>query len=184
MSRVVLVTGLQAAGKTTVARLVAERLPPPAAHFDGDVLDGMVVNGHAPMTADPSPEALRELALRYAASARLAAFYAANGVAFVCSDIVLGADVATWVADVNAAAPGVPVDVVVLDPPVEAIVAREAGRGGTSYRDWRVAGGSLADAVTRLREALLATPRDGLWLDTGDEPPEVTAGRVVAASGG
>jgi adenylylsulfate kinase-like enzyme len=58
---VVLVTGIQAAGKSTAAQLLAERLPR-SVHVRGDLFRRMVVNGRADMTPEPSIEALRQLA--------------------------------------------------------------------------------------------------------------------------
>lgn len=61
---VVLVTGIQAAGKSTVAQLLAERLPR-SVHVRGDLFRRMVVNDRAEMTPGPTDEALRQLRLRY-----------------------------------------------------------------------------------------------------------------------
>ncbi|WP_334609849.1 AAA family ATPase [Micromonospora sp. CPCC 205546] len=68
---VVLISGIMAAGKSTVAEALARRLPR-AVHLRGDVFRRMVVSGRAEMTAEPSAEAWRQLRLRYdlAASAR------------------------------------------------------------------------------------------------------------------
>ncbi|WP_181791697.1 AAA family ATPase, partial [Streptomyces phytophilus] len=60
---VLLLTGVQAAGKSTVAQLIAERLPR-SAHVRGDVFRRMVVGGRAEMAPQGSPEALRQLRLR------------------------------------------------------------------------------------------------------------------------
>lgn len=68
---VVIVTGMQAAGKTTVGRLLAQALPR-AAFIDGDVLARMVLSGREGMTPTPSEEAVRQLHLRYAQAATLA----------------------------------------------------------------------------------------------------------------
>ncbi|MDQ0761187.1 putative kinase [Streptomyces canus] len=46
MRGVVLVTGVMAAGKSTVAQALAERLPR-AAHVRGDVFRRMIVSGRA-----------------------------------------------------------------------------------------------------------------------------------------
>ena len=90
MPKVVLVTGMQAAGKSTIAPLLAARLGPPAATLDGDVFYRGVVAGAEIMTPDPSAEAVRQLQLRYDASALVAQHYADAGFDFVCSDIILG----------------------------------------------------------------------------------------------
>lgn len=61
---VVLVTGIQASGKSTVGQLLAERLPR-SVHVRGDVFRRMVVTGRAVMTRLPSDAAVRQLRLRH-----------------------------------------------------------------------------------------------------------------------
>ncbi|NUR95465.1 MAG: hypothetical protein HOV67_09415 [Kribbellaceae bacterium] len=174
MSKVVLVTGMQAAGKSTIAPLLAARLGPPAATLDGDVFYRGVVAGAEIMTPDPSPEAVRQLELRYDASALVAQHYADNGFDFVCSDIVLGEHVERWFSRLRSVDPYL----VVLVPSVESIVAREIGRGGNSYRDWQEPGGSLENAVRALQAGLDEIPRRGLWLDTTGLTPEETVDAI------
>ncbi len=160
MAKVVLVTGMQAAGKSTIAPLLAARMGPPAATLDGDVFFRGVVAGAEVMTPDPSAEAVRQLELRYDASALVAQHYADAGFDFVCSDIILGDDVERWFSRLHDVDPYL----VVLVPSVESIVEREIGRGGAnSYRDW---GPSLEDGVRALQAGLDDIPRRGLWLDT------------------
>lgn len=61
MRKVVMVTGMQAAGKTTIGRLLAARLNSPAAAFDGDAFYRMVAVGNVNMTPDPKqPSCLGE----------------------------------------------------------------------------------------------------------------------------
>lgn len=107
-----MVTGLQAAGKTTVGRLLAEAFVGPAAWFDGDHLYRMVVRGGVDMTPDPDPEAVRQVRLRYEGAARLAQLYADNGFDFVYSDIVMGSDAERWLGSIT----GADVHLVVLAP--------------------------------------------------------------------
>ena len=70
---VVLITGTQAAGKSTVAQLLAERLPR-SVHLRGDAFRRMVVGGRVDMTPDPS-EAVRQLRLRHRLTATVADQY-------------------------------------------------------------------------------------------------------------
>jgi chloramphenicol 3-O-phosphotransferase len=171
MPKVVLVTGMQAAGKSTIAPLLAARLGPPAATLDGDVFYRGVVAGAEVMTPEPSAEAVRQLELRYDASALVAQHYADNGFDFVCSDIVLGEYVERWFSRLH----DVEKYLVVLVPSVESIVQRELGRGGAnSYRDWQGSGDALEDAVRALQTGLEKIPRRGLWLDTTDQSPAET----------
>ena len=58
--RVIVITGAMAAGKSTVAELLARRLPR-SVHIRGDVFRKMVVNGRADMTPQPDPEAIAQL---------------------------------------------------------------------------------------------------------------------------
>jgi chloramphenicol 3-O-phosphotransferase len=172
-SKVVLVTGMQAAGKSTVAPMVAARLGPPAATLDGDVFYRGVVAGAEQMTPEPSAEAVRQLELRYDATALVAQHYADAGFDFVCSDIILGEHVERWFARLR----GVVTYLVVLIPSVESIVEREIGRGGNnSYRDW---GASLEDGVRALQTGLEDIPRRGLWLDTTGQTPDQTADAIL-----
>ena len=159
MAKVVLVTGMQAAGKSTIAPLLAARMGPPAATLDGDVFYRGVVAGAEIMTPDPSAEAVRQLELRYDASALVAQHYADAGFDFVCSDIVLGEHVERWFSRLRDVDPYL----IVLVPSVESIVEREIGRGSNAYRDW---GPALEDGVRALQESLDETPRRGLWIDT------------------
>jgi cytidylate kinase len=175
LPKVVLVTGLQAAGKSTVGPLLAARLGTPSAAFDGDVFYRMVAAGNVDMTPEADPEAVRQVRLRYDAAALVAQHYAKAGFDFVYTDIVLGEDVTRWIESIKDADR----HLVVLDPSVDAIVEREIQRGKTSYRDWQKPGMTLADAVASMQRALRDTPRRGLWLDSSSQTPDETVEAIV-----
>lgn len=164
MRGIVLITGVMAAGKSTVAQALAERLPR-AAHVRGDVFRRMIVSGREEYVpgADGGGEA--QLRLRYRLSAATADAYAEAGFTAVVQDVVLGQDLTSYVGLVRTR----PLYVVVLAPSPEAVAAREAGRVKTGYGAWTV-----EDLDGALRTD---TPRLGLWLDSS----ELTVGETVDA---
>ena len=164
---VVLITGIMAAGKSTVAELLARRLPR-SVHLRGDLFRRMVVGGRAEMTAQPSEEAWRQLRLRYELAASVADRYAEEGFTVVLQDVVLGADLPAMVERIRHR----PLAVVVLAPRPEVVAARERDRPKQGYGDWPVAD---LDAGFRAD-----TPRIGLWLDTSEQTPQETVAQILA----
>ncbi|MGW5352943.1 AAA family ATPase [Streptomyces sp. NPDC004031] len=167
---VVLVTGVMASGKSTVAQLLAERLPR-SVHLRGDGFRRMVVSGREEFTPRPTPGAAAQLLLRYRACAAVADLYAREGWTVVVQDVVLGEHLARFLDAVTAR----PLYLVVLAPTAEAVAAREAGRPKSGY------GGGWT--VGLLDEELRRTPRRGLWLDTSDLTPGQTVEAVLAGLG-
>ena len=147
------VTGIMAAGKSSVAQALAERLPR-SVHVRGDSFRTSIVNGRAEMTLELSAEARAQLDLRYELAADVACRYARAGFAVLLQDVILGADLPAMVRRITAR----PLHLVVLAPSPAAVAAREAGRGKTAYG--RMTPEQL-DAAFRAD-----TPRLGLWLDT------------------
>ncbi|MGC4897018.1 AAA family ATPase [Micromonospora sp. DT31] len=164
---VVLISGIMAAGKSTVGEALARRLPR-AVHLRGDVFRSMIVGGRAEMTAAPTDEAWRQLRLRYDLAASTADRYAAAGFTVVLQDVVLGAELPAMIGRIRHR----PLAVVVLAPRPEVVAARERDRPKNGYGDWPVAD---LDAGFRAD-----TPRLGLWLDTSDQTPEETVTEILA----
>ncbi|WP_244317061.1 AAA family ATPase [Micromonospora terminaliae] len=164
---VVLISGIMAAGKSTVADLLARRLPR-AVHLRGDVFRRMIVSGRAAMTAGLTDEAWRQLRLRYDLAASAADRYAAAGFTVVLQDVVLGAELPALVERIRHR----PLAVVVLAPRADVVAARERDRPKQGYGDWPV-----ADLDADFRST---TPRIGLWLDTSAQTPEETVDEILA----
>jgi dephospho-CoA kinase len=119
----VLITGIPAAGKSTVADRLARRFPC-GVHVRGDVFRRMVVAGRQEMTATPSDEALRQLRLRYRLSAHTADAYHEAGFSVVVQDVVIGPLLAAYVDAIRSR----PLVVVVLAPRSDVVASREAAR--------------------------------------------------------
>lgn len=169
--RVILITGLMASGKSTVAQALAVRLPN-SVHLRGDLFRRMIVNGRAEMDVELSVEAREQLHLRYRLATMVAKEYAAAGFTVVYQDIILGetlGEVAGWFE-------GTPLSVVVLAPDRATVADREANRPKRGY-----ANEDDIEAFDRvLREG---TPQLGMWLDTTamtvDETVEHIVGRLA-----
>ncbi|MDA2809961.1 AAA family ATPase [Nocardiopsis sp. RSe5-2] len=166
-SSVILITGVMASGKSTVARMLAERLPK-AAYIPGDVFRRMMVSGREDPSPHGTPEALSQLRLRYRASAAVADEYASDGWTAVVQDVVLGGELAEYAALVRTR----PLYVVVLAPSAQVVARRERERPKSGYGAWTV-----EDLDRILRED---TPALGLWIDTSDQTPEETVQAVLA----
>ena len=94
--RVIVITGAMATGKSTVADLLAIRLPK-SVHIHGDMFRRMVVSGRADMTPNPSPDAIAQLNLRYDLAAMAADRCAEDGFDAIVQDLILGKDLADFV---------------------------------------------------------------------------------------
>jgi chloramphenicol 3-O-phosphotransferase len=164
---VVLVTGIQAAGKSTVAQLLAERLPR-SVHVRGDLFRRMVVNGRADMTPEPTAEALRQLRLRHQLTASVSDAYFQARFTVIAQDVILGEHLAEMTAMIRSR----PLLVVVLAPQPAVIATREAARGKTAYGAWAI--GQLHDVLCH------QTPRIGLWLDTSGQTPVQTTDEILS----
>ncbi|WP_228000010.1 AAA family ATPase [Nocardia australiensis] len=166
-SAVYLITGIQAAGKSTVAQALAERLPR-SVHVRGDVFRRFVVGGRAEMSPEPSQAALDQLWLRYSLAASTADTYAEGGFTAIIQDVVLGDQLPRLVDRIRTR----PRYVIVLAPRPDVVASREAGRDKVAYGAFTV-----GDLDSGLRET---TPRIGLWLDTSDLTVEQTVDRILA----
>lgn len=159
---ILVITGIQAAGKSTVAQALAESLSN-SVHLRGDVFRRMIVNGRAEMGAEnPDPRALEQLALRYQLAAETAVRYADAGFSVILQDIILGEHLQDVVNQIRHR----PLFVVVLAPSIASVVERDAerreGRGKVAYQP---GGADVAMFDGWLRST---TPRIGYWLDTSD----------------
>ncbi|MBO8185107.1 AAA family ATPase [Streptomyces spirodelae] len=166
-SAVVVITGVMASGKSTVAQLLAERLDR-SVHLRGDSFRRMIVSGREEFTPEPTEEATAQLRLRYQASAAVADVYARAGWTVVVQDLILGDHLNAYLESVTAR----PLYLVVLAPAPAEVARREADRGKSGYgTPWTVDG---LDAVLRDE-----TPRRGLWLDTSQHTPDRTVDQIL-----
>ncbi len=164
--RIVLLTGIMASGKSTIAALFAERLDK-SVHLRGDVFRKMVVAGRAEMTNSPGEEAIRQLELRYDLGVATALRYAEEGFAVIYQDVILGEYLSKFANRLRSTD-----YLFVLCPQVDSVSQREASRSKKGY---------LGFTPQQLDDVLRnSTERLGYWLDSTDLTPDETVANLLA----
>lgn len=163
---ILVISGMQGAGKSTVARLLAERFAR-GAWISADALQKMIVaGGEWPVGREPAGEDLAQLRLRLRNACLLAESFVAAGFAAVIDDIVIGSRVDDLLQDLA----GRELHFVMLTPRLEVVKQRERGRG---TQLWKTA--AWMDEEIRQR-----TRRIGLWLDSSEQTAEQTTDEILA----
>ena len=164
---IVVLTGIMAAGKSTVAQALAERFPK-SAHVRGDRYRRAIVQGRHDMSPDPTDEALEQLRLRYSLAATAAEGYRQAGFTTVVQDTILGPMLGEFVSMIRHR----PFSLIVLAPDPTEVTRREEQRSKVGYRGFTPA---QLDIVLRTE-----TPRLGYWLDSTALTVDETVDEVLA----
>jgi predicted kinase len=163
------ISGVPAAGKTTVGRLLAGRLDR-AIFVPGDTIRAMVTR-RAAASQDPGADTqLRHLLLRYQGALALASVYLGAGFDVIMEDVIIGPVLRNFLALV----PVPELHLVFLDPDAPAVAERDRHRAKTAYADGKW-------DVDELRSVLRGhTSRLGLWLDSTDLSADQTVDRILS----
>ncbi len=163
------VTGIMAAGKSTVARLLARRFAR-GVHIEADILQRMIVSGGEWVSepGEPRGEAARQLRLRLKHMCLLGTSFFSAGFTVVLDDIILGD---RW-HQLREELQGIPVSLVVLAPRSDVVVRQ---------RDTSRSKQPLGEAwVQHLDQALRATMAGvGYWVDSSEQTPEETVDQIL-----
>lgn len=164
---IIVVSGVQGAGKSTVARRLAERFQR-GVHIEADALQRMIVSGGRWVSdvGEPRGEALSQLRLRLRNACLLARSFREAGFTVVVDDIIIGDRLDHLRQDLE----GVPFHLVVLAPDIETVIARDAARGVTVGEKWA----HYLDAEQRKTMA-----DTGLWIDSSDQTPDATVADIL-----
>ncbi|MDQ3706411.1 MAG: chloramphenicol phosphotransferase CPT family protein [Chloroflexota bacterium] len=167
---IIVVTGIQAAGKSTVARLLAGRFER-GVHVEADALQRMIVSG-GEWVGEPGPpsvEAGRQLRLRLRNMCLLGKSFYDNGFSVVLDDIIIGERWDHLQEDLQ----GYPFTLVVLAPRVEVVQHWDTHRGkqplGAAWAEY------LDD---ELRKTMAGV---GTWIDSSNQTPDQTVDAILAS---
>ena len=163
---IIVVSGIQGAGKTTVGRLLAQRFER-GVHVEADALQRMIVSGGQGVEGVGviSDEAGRQLRLRLRNMCLLGRSFLEAGFTAALDDIIIG----FRLQHLREEMAGLPYYLVVLVPRVEVVNRRDAARGHTVGEDW----GYYLDA--ELRKTMAGV---GLWVDSSEQTPEETVHEI------
>ncbi len=159
------VSGMQGAGKTTVAGLLARRFER-GAHVSADTLHKMIVSGLVwKSQRGPEPEADAQLRLRLHNMCLLGLSFVEAGFTAVLDDIIIG----ERVGHLREELAGRRFIFVMLTPSLDAVRQREAGRGTALHEQW----GWMDEEIRA------GTPRIGLWIDSSGQAAEETVDEIM-----
>ncbi|TDF93179.1 AAA family ATPase [Paenibacillus piri] len=164
---IILITGIMASGKSTVAQLLSERFEK-SVHLRGDIFRRMIVNNRKEVQPDAGQDELDQLRLRYRLAAQCADAYCQAGFTVVVQDVVIGPMLNDFIAMIQSR----PFYTVVLCPSSSVVAQREAARLKKGYGAWTV---DELDSLLRNE-----TPRIGMWLDSSELTPEQTVIEILA----
>ena len=171
------ISGVSGAGKSTVARLLAERFERGVC-VPGDAIRAMIVSGRVDMRPDAGEEALRQLAQRYAGALSVAGIFLHGGFDVVVEDVIVG----PILRDFLLLVPVPEFHLVFLDPDAAAIERRERERGRTVYGPGRWSVGGLQALLREEtdRIGLCGSTRPGIARTRPSRPSSLTWTRAAS----
>jgi gluconate kinase len=161
-----LVTGIPGAGKTTIARALAAKLPR-SAHIEGDVVAEMVRGGYVQPGSPPIEEESRQLALAVLNQAILARSFANAGFVPVMDFVVV---TRARLAAYRGVLAGLTLRLVVLAPSREAALSRDM------QRVEKTVGDRFVHLESDLRTELQGV---GVWVDSSALSVDETVAEVL-----
>jgi chloramphenicol 3-O-phosphotransferase len=173
MSKILLVTGPPASGKSTIARRLAQHFPK-SLHLQVDQLREMMVNGVQLPGGAWNDEVARQFQWARLTAIYMAQLYAGQGVDVIIDDVCVPAE---FTEDYISLGNGLGTHRVLLLPKASALTRRLQGRGGPFDE-------ILIEYLPWFYSYLEPMPKDGwLVLDSSDWTVEQTVNEVLRGIG-
>ena len=171
-----LISGIPGAGKTTVARLLAERFERSVV-IEGDLLQGWIVSGNVWPGQQPAEESSRQIHLNMRNQCLLARSYAAAGFTPIIDYVMVSqADLEEY----RHGLASLTLHLVVLHPGKRVVIAREAARE-KSQRHKEKHGLTIGQHFAHLEQPLVEQLTGiGLWIDNATLTPPATIDAILA----
>ncbi|RLC58160.1 MAG: phosphotransferase [Chloroflexi bacterium] len=165
---IIVVSGIQGAGKSTVARALAGRFER-GVHIEADALQRMIVSGGewASEAGEPAGEAEKQLRLRLHNACLLARSFVGDGFTAVVDDIIIG----ERFDHLRVELAGLPFRLVVLAPDVATVIARDKAREHSVGEEW---------ACHLDEEQRRTMAGRGLWVDSSGQTAAETVDEVMS----
>ena len=167
--KLIVVTGVQAAGKTTVANALAKQFQR-SVHIEADILQMMIVSG-AVWPNKPGPmetEAAAQLRLRLKNMCLLGKSFFEAGFTVILDDIIIG----ERLGDLKEELEGYEYSLVVLAPSVDKVLARDMQRDKRNLGlDW---------ALYLNKELETSMKGQGIWIDNSDQTIDETVESILS----
>jgi chloramphenicol 3-O-phosphotransferase len=165
----IVVTGIMAAGKSTIARLLAQQFTR-GVHIEADVMQHMIVSGGQWVRepGEPGGEAARQLRLRLKNMCLLGRSFLEAGFSLVLDELIMGERWQHLQQDLQ----GIPFCLVVLAPRLDVVVQQ---------RDRNRPKQPLGQAWAQYLDESLRTTMAGigLWIDNSEQTPEETVHQIL-----
>jgi adenylylsulfate kinase-like enzyme len=167
---IIVVTGIMAAGKSTIARALAQHFAR-GVYVEADALQRMIISGGEWVSQsqpdEPHGEAARQLRLRLKNMCLLGRSFFEAGFTVVLDDIILGD---RW-QHLQKELQGLPFSLVVLAPHIDIVqqrgMQRAKGPQGSAWAEY------LDHALRTTMEGI------GLWIDNSNQTPEETVNEIL-----